>query len=62
MLAYVRGTVQVLKVKAFLLNGHCEKGLKLPAREMRAPNLDRQEVCPNWNYMIGPHAMAIAPS
>ena len=63
MLAYIRGTTTQtgLKVKAFLLDGHYEKGLKVPDWEMQALNLERHEVCPNWNYTIRPRAMAFAP-
>ena len=64
MLAHIRGTVTQtgLKVKAFLLDGHYEKGLKVSDQEMAALNLERHEVCPNWNYTVRPRAMAFAPS
>ena len=64
MLAYIRGTSTQtgLKVKAFVLDGHYEKGLKVSDPEMRALNLERHQVCPNWNYTIRPRATAFASS
>ena len=64
MLAYIRGTSTQtgLKVKAFVQDAHYEKGLKVPDREMRTLNLERHEVCPNWNYTIRPRTMALVPS
>ena len=64
MLAYISGTSTQtgLKVKAFLLDGHYEKGLKVSDRQMRDLNLERHDVCLNWNYTIRPRAMAYAPT
>ena len=63
MLAYIRCTTtqKGLKVKALVFDEHYEKGLKVAGLEMRALNLERQEVCPNWNDTIRPCVMAFAP-
>ncbi len=63
MLAYIRGTTTEtgLKVKAFILDGHYEKGVKVSDEQMKALNLERHDVCPNWNYTIKPRQMAYAP-
>ena len=64
MLAYIRGTTTEtgLKVKAYLLNGHYEKGVKVSDEQMEALNLERHDVCPNWNYTLRPRSMAHTPS
>ena len=64
MLAYIRATATEtgLKVKAHLLDGHYEKGVKLSAQQMEALVLERHEVCPNWNYTIRPRPLTYAPS
>lgn len=56
LLAYIRGTTTTtgLTVKAFLLEGVYEKGQRVSDAEMRALNLERHTVCPNWNYTILP--------
>jgi len=56
MLAYIRGTTTTtgLTVKAFLVEGVYEKGQKVSDAEMEELNLERHEVCPNWNYTIRP--------
>jgi len=63
MLAYMRGTTTEtgLKVKASVLDGHYEKGAKVSDEQMEALNLERHDVCPNWNYTIKPRQMAYAP-
>ena len=62
MLAYIRGTTTEggLKVKASLLYGHYDKGVKVSDQQMKALELQRHEVCPNWNYTLRPRAMAYA--
>ena len=61
--AYIKGTTTEtgLKVKAFVLNRHYEKGVKVSDKQMKALELERHEVCPNWNYTIRPRSMAYAP-
>jgi hypothetical protein len=56
MLAYIRGTTTEtgLKVKAFLLDRHYEKGIKVSDQEMQALNLARPDTSPQWNYTIKP--------
>jgi hypothetical protein len=63
MLAYIRGTTTKtgLKVKAYLLDGHYDKGVRVSDEQMEALNLQRHEVCPKWNYTIRPRSMACAP-
>ena len=64
MLAHMRGTTTEtgLKVKAFLLDGHYEKGVKVSDEQMQALTLERHDVCPNWNYTIRPRPLTYAPS
>lgn len=64
MLSYIRGTTTKtgLKLKAYLLDGHYDKGVKVSDEQMEALNLQRHEVCPNWNYTLRPRSMAHAPS
>jgi hypothetical protein len=61
MLAYIRGTTTAtgLTVKAFLLEGDYEKGLKVSDAEMEGLNLERHAVCPNWNYTIRPRSNTV---
>lgn len=56
MLNYIRGTTTKgeLKVKAVLLDGEYEKGIKISDQQMKALNLCRRRVCPRWNYVIKP--------
>jgi hypothetical protein len=56
MLAYIRGTTTEtgLKVKAFLIDRVYETGIKVSNEEMKALNLQRRRVCPDWNYVIKP--------
>ncbi len=56
MLAYIRGTTTTtgLTVKAFLVEGVYEKGQRVSDAEMEKLNLERHQVCPNWNYTIRP--------
>ena len=56
MLSYIRGTTTEtgLKVKAFIVDGHYEKGVKVSDQEMEALNLERHDTCPQWNYTIKP--------
>ena len=59
MLAYIRGTTTTtgLKVEAFLQDGAYKTGQKVSDAEMKALNLERHAVCPNWNYTIRPRPM-----
>ncbi len=56
MLGYIRDTATEtgLQVKAFLIEGVYEKGIKVSDTEMKALNLQRRRVCPDWNYMLKP--------
>lgn len=62
MLAYIRGTTTQggLKIKASLLDRHYDKGVKVSDQQMKALELERHEVCPNWNYTIRPRSMSYA--
>ncbi len=64
MLAYIKGTTTEtgLKVKAYLLDGHYEKGVKVSDEQMKALNLEHHDVCPNWNYTIKPRPLTYALS
>ena len=56
LLGFIRDTTTEpgLKVKATLLNGTFEKGIKVTDKAMATLNLVRRRVCPNWNYVIEP--------
>ena len=56
MLAHIRGTKTSsgLEVSAFLQDGEYKTGLSVSDAEMKALNLKRHAVCPNWNYTIRP--------
>ena len=64
MLSYIRGTSTQtgLKVMAHLLDGQYEKGVKVSDQQMEALELERHQVCPNWNYTIRPRSIAYAPT
>ncbi len=56
MLAYIRGTATEtgLKVRAFLLDRICHRGIKVSDREMKDLNLVQRSIYPTWNYVIKP--------
>ena len=56
VLNYIRGTATTtgLKIKAYLNEKIYEKGLKVTNAEMKALNLERSDICPQWNYTIRP--------
>ncbi len=56
VLNYIRDTTTKtgLKVKAYLNEKIYEKGLKVTDAEMKALNLERSDICPQWNYTIRP--------
>jgi hypothetical protein len=56
MLGYIRDTKTTtgLSVKAFLQEGHYERGQGVSKRDMEKVNLQAHGVCPNWNYTIRP--------
>jgi hypothetical protein len=60
LLAYIHGTETGagLKVNAFLQNGVYNTGQSVSDAEMKALNLERHTVCPNWNYTIRPRPIA----
>lgn len=64
MLAYMRGTTTEtgLKVKAFFVDRHYDKGVRVSDEQMKALNLERHDVCPDWNYTIKPRPLTYAPS
>jgi hypothetical protein len=43
-----------LKVQAHLVTEHYATGVKVSDKEMAALNLQRHDVCPQWNYTIRP--------
>lgn len=61
MLSYIQGTTTEagLKVKAFLLDQAYKTGIKVSNTEMKALNLQRRTVCPNWNYVIRPRGASL---
>ena len=63
MLAYIRGTATEtgLKVKAFLLEGTYQTGVKITNKQVRQWNLVRHTICPKWNYTIKPRTIALVP-
>jgi hypothetical protein len=56
LLACIRGTVTAAgwTVKATLLRGKYEDGIKVADAEVRTWQLQRHATCPNWNYTIKP--------
>lgn len=60
LLGYIRDTTTEtgLKVKAFLLDREYEAGIRVSDDEMKALNLHRRRVCPNWNYVIKPRCVS----
>lgn len=58
MLNLIRGTTTSigLKVKAFLVDKIYEKGKKVTNKEMKTLNIQRHNLCPNWNYTIQPNS------
>ena len=56
LLAYIRGTKTQagLIVKALLIDRVYKTGIKVSDQEMKALNLQRRRVCPNWNYLLKP--------
>lgn len=56
LLRLIRGTTTEagLQVKALLLSRVYETGIKVTNKDMKALNLQRRSVCPNWNYVIKP--------
>jgi hypothetical protein len=58
VLQCLRGTTTEtgLKVKAFLMKRTYPKGQQVSDAEMRALNLVRDTICPNWNYTIHPRS------
>ena len=56
MLAFIRGTTTKagLRVTASLLDRVYQRGIKVSDQEMKALNLQRRSICPDWNYVIKP--------
>jgi hypothetical protein len=56
MLNFIRATTKKagLKVKAVLNEKDYAKGRRVSDTEMKKLNLERHEVCPEWNYTIRP--------
>ena len=57
-MAYIQGTKTAtgLAVRAFRQGGEYKTGKKVSRAEMKALNLERHAVCPNWNYTIRPRS------
>jgi hypothetical protein len=63
MLGYIRGTTTRtgLRVKAVLDDATYRRGQRVSREEVRALNLRRHDVCPQWNYTLQPRAGARCP-
>ena len=61
VLNFIRGTTTKtgLKVTAFFNEKIYEKGLKVTDAEMKALNLERSDICPQWNYTIRPLGVSV---
>lgn len=46
-----------LQVEAILTQKNYKKGLKVSNQEMELLNIERAEICPNWNYTIHPREL-----
>jgi hypothetical protein len=57
MLAFIRGTTTEtgLEVRARLMRKKYPTKLKVSNRAMADLNLERHDICPDWNYTIKPH-------
>ena len=56
LLACIRGTTTETgwPVKATLMPGEYEDGIKIADAEMQMLRLERHTTCPDWNYTIKP--------
>ena len=56
LLGYIKDTTTEtgLKVKAMMMPGKYEKGLKISNQEMLKLRMRRHKTCPKWNYTIRP--------
>lgn len=63
MLGWIRGTRNEggLKVRACLLDRPYPGYVRVPDREMNELNLQRHDVCPQWNYTIRPRPISPGP-
>jgi hypothetical protein len=61
MLAYIRATRTKagLRVKAVLNEKEYAKGRRVSDAQMKKLNLERHEVCPEWNYTIRPRLVNV---
>jgi hypothetical protein len=61
MLGFIRTTTRRagLEVKAVLNEKVYAKGRRLSDAEMATLNLERHEVCPEWNYTIRPRLASV---
>jgi hypothetical protein len=59
MAALIEGTTTQtgLQVRAQRLEGKYEKGQKVSDEEMAALQLERHDICPNWNYTLRPRTL-----
>jgi Rhodopirellula transposase DDE domain len=57
MLGYIRDTETEtgLRVKAVLVAGTYQTGVKVSKQEWETVRLHRHKTCPSWNYTISPH-------
>ena len=58
VLYYIRDTKTQtgLTVQAHLVTETYETGVKVPDKEMDTLNIQRHDVCPQWNYTIRPRS------
>jgi len=56
VLEYIQSTTTELdlRVKAILNKKKYEKGVKISDRQMRKINIKKNDVLPQWNYIISP--------
>jgi hypothetical protein len=63
MLHYIQDTTTQpgLTVQAHLVTQRYETGVRVPAEEMDALQIEFHDVCPQWNYTIHPRLPKTIP-